>query len=324
MAGKTVGWAFDQQIKNPTHKFVLVALADITDDHGVCWPKYNYLSNKTGLAKRTIAGAIKALCEANLIIKAQRTNDNGGNMSNAYRLASHSGSLKGHPLQIWFDDLGAHDNQTRDAADAPPPCTKNTTPVQEMHDPHAGDVSLYIEDTPLIPQYNNIYKNSACARDQFLRGVSKAFKIGAFEKEFGHLTESELHRAAEECFELWRDRLIGRDEVIILRIWLRNGVKMGSIRKASKAEKAEQAPKREHKNDRQPWHDRIEPLVKPAVFQTWIRPMIHDEGQGALIAPSKYHAEYVENNFRSEIDRALFGAVITHQALIHQERKEIA
>jgi len=51
-------WAWGQQL-TPTVKFVLLALADSADDHGVCWPSVQTVARKCGVSSRTVQCPIR-------------------------------------------------------------------------------------------------------------------------------------------------------------------------------------------------------------------------------------------------------------------------
>lgn len=72
MAGKVVGWAFDQAraLKlGPTQRFILVAYADnASEAEGKCWPDKEEITEKTGYSQATIYRAIKELESRDLIV----------------------------------------------------------------------------------------------------------------------------------------------------------------------------------------------------------------------------------------------------------------
>ncbi|AGN30403.1 hypothetical protein SXAG_00122 [Synechococcus phage S-CBS4] len=45
----------------PTHKLILLGLADWANDEGLCWPSVDRLAQKTGLSRRTIQTNIRQL-----------------------------------------------------------------------------------------------------------------------------------------------------------------------------------------------------------------------------------------------------------------------
>ena len=67
-------------------KLVLIALADMADDKGICWPAMKRLAGKSICSKRTAQRAIKNFEKMNLLTIYERPNDNKRNDSNLYQL----------------------------------------------------------------------------------------------------------------------------------------------------------------------------------------------------------------------------------------------
>lgn len=67
-------------------KLVLIALADMADDKGICWPAMKSLAGKSICSKRTAQRAIKNFEKMNLLTKYERPNDDKRNDSNLYQL----------------------------------------------------------------------------------------------------------------------------------------------------------------------------------------------------------------------------------------------
>ena len=79
-------WAWATPLP-PTPKLVLMALADIADDHGVCWPSHRTLALKCTLSDRTVRRTLGKLHALKLLIVEPRMRKNGSSASNCYRLA---------------------------------------------------------------------------------------------------------------------------------------------------------------------------------------------------------------------------------------------
>lgn len=71
MAGKVVGWAFEQARElelSPTQRFVLVSYADnASEAEAKCWPDKEEIIDKTGYSQATVYRAIKELEARDLI-----------------------------------------------------------------------------------------------------------------------------------------------------------------------------------------------------------------------------------------------------------------
>ena len=81
-----MNWAWSIVLP-PTSKLVLMALADIADDQGVCWPGHPTLAAKCSLSDRTLRRVLSFLQAQKLVFIEPRFNTNGSRTSNRYRLA---------------------------------------------------------------------------------------------------------------------------------------------------------------------------------------------------------------------------------------------
>lgn len=70
----------------PTEKFVLLAIADFSNDKkGIAWPSQNTIANKTGYSRQTVNRAINRLREKRMIVSSRRSAE-GKSTSNEYRI----------------------------------------------------------------------------------------------------------------------------------------------------------------------------------------------------------------------------------------------
>ncbi|MCG7932746.1 MAG: helix-turn-helix domain-containing protein [Candidatus Thiodiazotropha lotti] len=86
MSISAITWAYDQAIKNPQAKFVLVTLANHADKGGACFPGIDTLSRKTGMHRSTVIRHIGTLINEKFISKVVRSGDGSGRKSNLYQL----------------------------------------------------------------------------------------------------------------------------------------------------------------------------------------------------------------------------------------------
>lgn len=85
MSGKASKWAWEQQPRTSAAKLVLLCLADMANQHDVCWPSHATLSLRTGLSRSSVIRAIKELKEdAYLIVIERKTK--GGQTTNLYKI----------------------------------------------------------------------------------------------------------------------------------------------------------------------------------------------------------------------------------------------
>ena len=85
MSLKASEWALRQALA-PVPKFVLVVLADVADDEGICWPRISTIAERVGVSRRTVQRAIKYLVQRKLVTVEPRLRSDGSNSSNRYRL----------------------------------------------------------------------------------------------------------------------------------------------------------------------------------------------------------------------------------------------
>jgi DNA-binding transcriptional MocR family regulator len=70
----------------PTEKFVLLAIADFSNDKkGVAWPSQSTIARKTGYTRQTVNRAINRLREKKMIVSSRRSAE-GKSTSNEYRI----------------------------------------------------------------------------------------------------------------------------------------------------------------------------------------------------------------------------------------------
>ena len=95
-------WAWAIQLPG-TAKLLLMALADMADDHGVCWPSHKTLAFRCVATDRTVRRLLIQLQTQRLLSVEPRVRKDGSRTSNCYRLAidAHSpGQIvrgSGHP-----------------------------------------------------------------------------------------------------------------------------------------------------------------------------------------------------------------------------------
>lgn len=71
-------------LERPSHRFVLLALADRADDEGYCWPGVQSVAQKTGLSPSTVRRVYLDLERAKLLLRIERWTTNGDRDTNGY------------------------------------------------------------------------------------------------------------------------------------------------------------------------------------------------------------------------------------------------
>ncbi len=84
MSFQAMAWAIKQKL--PTkEKFVLLILANYTDNESQCWPSIERLCEDTGMSRPTIKRSLRKLVELGYLMKVRRYRDKM-QTSNLYRL----------------------------------------------------------------------------------------------------------------------------------------------------------------------------------------------------------------------------------------------
>jgi hypothetical protein len=78
-----------------SERLVLLALADIANDDGVCWPSMQTVAKKCNLSRRYIIDMIASLEGRNYLRRQKRLGNNGKLTSNIYKIQTHN--LRIHP-----------------------------------------------------------------------------------------------------------------------------------------------------------------------------------------------------------------------------------
>lgn len=85
MSNKYINWAWSLPLK-PGPKLVLICLADMCDDNGLCFPKQSTIAKKTGFDRSTVNQHIKTLKQTRLIQQTQQRYRDGRLRSSIYQL----------------------------------------------------------------------------------------------------------------------------------------------------------------------------------------------------------------------------------------------
>lgn len=83
-----MNWAWTVAL-SPAPKLLLMALADIGDDHGACYPSHKWLAHKCCMSDRTVRRLLELLEAQHLLRVDARYGVDGRRSSNHYRLALH-------------------------------------------------------------------------------------------------------------------------------------------------------------------------------------------------------------------------------------------
>ena len=90
MSLKLLSWAFEQDLPC-AEKIVLLALADMADMDGKCWPSQTHLAKRCGIVRETVNRQIKKLVSAGML-RVEHRADRDGQHSNVYFVRCDAGS----------------------------------------------------------------------------------------------------------------------------------------------------------------------------------------------------------------------------------------
>lgn len=95
MSVQAISWAFAQDVSPASHKLVLIALANRSDEEGFCYPSYRWLSGQTSQSESTCKRAVENLIEQGFITKSERYRDDGTQDRNLYQVLIGNGGKGG-------------------------------------------------------------------------------------------------------------------------------------------------------------------------------------------------------------------------------------
>ena len=85
MSSECLFWAVKTKVGHAHRKLILIALADIANEHRQCWPSHEYLAQVAECSRSSVIRQLKELEKAGLITMVQRTEKNL-KQSNIYTL----------------------------------------------------------------------------------------------------------------------------------------------------------------------------------------------------------------------------------------------
>ena len=80
-------WAYQQDVSPASCKFVLVTIADMSDNSGVCTASLKRIGNAVGMGRRSVIRYLDDLETQGYLVSMNRRRKNGRQAVNAYCLA---------------------------------------------------------------------------------------------------------------------------------------------------------------------------------------------------------------------------------------------
>lgn len=142
-------WAWEQSLP-PTSKLLLMALADIADDAGACWPRIRTLALKCCISERTVQRTLKQFEALDLLEIKPRFTAGGGQTSSAYQLRLSSPPDKLSPPR----SHGGGESDTGDTRGVTKPChPRGDIALSPQEPPHQSPTEppLPLHYPPMLP-----------------------------------------------------------------------------------------------------------------------------------------------------------------------------
>jgi len=178
MSVRAMAWAWEQRCP-PGAKPVLLALADRSDDDGICWPGRRGIAERVGITPRSVTRHISSLIKLGILATIERTREDGSRTSNQYRLGV--GPLMSPPLDSgvhtpWTPvsiplDTSVH---TRTIIE---PSVEPSSPKKREHRPVDDD---YIEH--LVQKYQSQFGGNGDVRESIARAMNHKALLKAIDK----------------------------------------------------------------------------------------------------------------------------------------------
>lgn len=160
MSIKVMSMVWEREGLSPTHRLILLALADHADDDGVCYPSIARLRRRTGLSERAIQTAFSALCAAGWLRIERNAGPRGCNVFTVSTPAADAPPQQMHPRRKCAG--GVQHVRPTPAADAP-------EPSRTIKEPSVDNARALTILTPLLGE--------ECARDWLDHRKAKRAKM---------------------------------------------------------------------------------------------------------------------------------------------------
>jgi hypothetical protein len=103
-----LGWAMDQSDLTPAQRFVLLILADMADEYGLCWPSKSTIAERTGYNLSTVKRTMRELSAEQVLVTEPHWMSNGKQTSNSVRLCLGGRGVTVTPPEDDTDDDGSN------------------------------------------------------------------------------------------------------------------------------------------------------------------------------------------------------------------------
>ena len=155
MSVKVMSLVWEAEGLSPTHRLILLSLADHANDEGMCYPSIRRLAKRTGLSERAVQGAAAALQAAGWLRIERNAGPKGCNLFTVCTPAANAPPQQVHPRR----KCTTPPQQVRPppAGDAPEPSLNHQEPSEEEANASlspAGDARAFDEIAHAVTAYN--------------------------------------------------------------------------------------------------------------------------------------------------------------------------
>lgn len=214
MSYRALNWAWSSDLP-ASEKFVLVALADMADEHESCFPTQARLAGMVGRTDRSVRDSLKALEARGMIVREHRKRVDGSNTSDRYVLKVHaentSGWSPGNLRRSTRKDTPGHPEQISGL---------NRTPTE----PPLGTPTNAREETALIRVGDDAVDERVVAFEAAWEAWPKKTEKKRSRDKFLRLARNgdphQLREVVQECGRAYRDGGWPTQYVPALVVWL--------------------------------------------------------------------------------------------------------
>jgi len=203
-------WQLPVGATKPAGRLLLLALADIADDDGKCFPGRAYIARKCGLARNTVGIVMKRLTEAGYVIIEQRQRDDKTYSSNLYTLHVAPGACDDLPTPQ-HDLPRSHDGEPSYSSSIPQGDEKKNSTKEKAQEAFAHHCKVMASGR----SQDRTWHLSDTLQDKIITRLN-TFTVEELKQAASNLSTSSWHRGQnpqgkEYCSPQW---LYRNDDVV--------------------------------------------------------------------------------------------------------------
>lgn len=157
MSIKVMSWVWDQGPDDQTELLVLLALADIADDAGKCWPSVGTLAGRCRMSDRNVRRVIRKLEDGGWLATEQHP---GRNRTNTYRIQKPDTAMSARTIC----PPGQNEQENRTKSTTKPDTAMSAEPSRTIKEPSIVGRAREILSTVLSEKVADQYINHRKAK----------------------------------------------------------------------------------------------------------------------------------------------------------------